>query len=660
MFKSILIANRGEIACRVMRTARRLGMRCIAVYSDADRNAMHVAHADEAYRIGSAPASDSYLRIDAIIAAAHSAGAEAIHPGYGFLSENPTFVTACEAAGIVFVGPPAAAIDAMGLKDAAKRLMVAAGVPVVPGYHGERQDLVTLAGEAQRIGYPVLIKARAGGGGKGMRRVERAQDFAAALESAQREATSSFGDAGVIVEKYVSRPRHIEVQVFADAHGNAVHLFERDCSAQRRHQKVIEEAPAPGMTPQMRKAMGDAAVKAALAVGYRGAGTVEFIVDASEGLQADRFYFMEMNTRLQVEHPVTEAITGLDLVEWQLRVAAGEKFTRKQEQISCNGHAFEARIYAEDAARDFAPAIGRLTSLELPVHLARVDTGVRAGDEITPYYDPMIAKVIVHGRDRSTALNKLVRALAATRASGCVTNIAFLSALAQHPAFASGDVDTGLIERELATLTAVPAPPPEAVAIAALQAAGLLSTRMVSADPWQTLSAWRQWGPASRSLVLGYGEERMLATVQSRDWRRHEVDSEAGPAQVALETLNGNRVRFESGGRVRDAHIVQEAGEIRIDLDGQVFVFHVPDALEIGDDDAAGEDRVVAPIPGLIKHVDARAGDTVKKGAPLVVLEAMKMQHTLSAPRDGIVAEVLVTVGDLVPEGTVLVSLVPL
>jgi 3-methylcrotonyl-CoA carboxylase alpha subunit len=661
MLKSLLIANRGEIAVRVMRTARRMGMRCIAVYSDADRHAMHVAEADEAFRIGPPPAAESYLNTELIIAAARKAGADAIHPGYGFLSENPAFVEACEAAGLVFVGPPASAIRAMGLKDAAKRLMEAAGVPVVPGYHGDEQDPAKLAEEAARIGWPVLIKARAGGGGKGMRRVERAQDFAAALESARREANSSFGDAAVIIERWVSRPRHIEVQVFADAHGNVVHLFERDCSLQRRHQKVIEEAPAPGMTPELRATMGAAAVRAAQAVGYRGAGTVEFIVDTSGGLRPDGFYFMEMNTRLQVEHPVTEAITGHDLVEWQLRVAAGEPFTLRQDQLSVRGHAFEARIYAEDAARNFAPATGRITTLALPHLVARVDTGVRAGDEITPYYDPMIAKVIVHGRDRETALRKLSVALEATLVAGTVTNVAFLTALARHPGFAAGDIDTGLIERELATLTAEVAPPAEAIALAAVAACGLVDPTAVGApdDPWSTLTAWRHWGPAHLHAVLDHRDTRIDASVLAHEGRRFRVSSSAGDVEFSIERVDGGLVRFESDGRVRDASVTMLPGEITVRLDGHTLVVGVPDALDGGEDDDAGEDSVRAPIPGLVKVVRASAGQAVGKGDPLLVLEAMKMEHTLAAPRDGRVAEVLAAAGELVQEGAVLVRLEP-
>jgi 3-methylcrotonyl-CoA carboxylase alpha subunit len=484
MFKTILIANRGEIACRVIRTARRLGIRTVAAYSDADAGALHVALADEAHRIGAAPANQSYLRGEAIIAAALASGAQAIHPGYGFLSENAEFAEAVAAVGLTFIGPSPSAIRAMGLKDAAKMLMQEAGVPVVPGYHGASQDVAVLAAEAERIGYPVLIKARAGGGGKGMRRVDDPRDFAEALAGAQREGLASFGDGHCLIETYVTRPRHIEVQVFGDNHGNAVHLFERDCSLQRRHQKVIEEAPAPGMTPEMRTAMGDAAVKAAKAIGYSGAGTVEFIVDASDGLRPDRFYFMEMNTRLQVEHPVTEFITGLDLVELQLRVAAGETLPFGQSDLSIDGWAFEARIYAEDATKGFLPASGTLCHLRLPETQGtmRVDGGVRQGDAITTHYDPLIAKLIVHGPDRPTALARLRGALAQCQVAGTVTNLAFLAALTADSDLVSGDVDTGLIARKQEALVLTPDLPDAAIALAALTALDLPGKP--DPDPW--------------------------------------------------------------------------------------------------------------------------------------------------------------------------------
>ncbi len=662
MFKKILIANRGEIAVRVMRTAKRLGAATLAVYSDADRDAMHVALADEAYWIGPPPVAESYLNIAAIIAAAKRAGADAVHPGYGFLSENPVFVEACEAAGLVFIGPPASAMRAMGLKDAAKQLMETAGVPVVPGYHGGKQDVAFLAKEAQRIGFPVLIKARAGGGGKGMRRVDDPRQFRAALEGAQREGKSSFGDDHVLVEKYVAKPRHIEMQVFADCHGHAVHLFERDCSLQRRHQKVIEEAPAPAMTAEMREAMGKAAVDAALAVGYRGAGTVEFIVDASDGLRPDRFYFMEMNTRLQVEHPVTEAITGLDLVEWQLRVASGEPLPLRQSELAIDGHAFEARIYAEDVEKGFLPATGRLTYLHLPFDLARVDTGVRQGDAITPYYDPMIAKVIVHGPSRSVALNKLTRALRETRTVGSVTNVAFLEALSRNAHVAAGDVDTGLIEREIATLAAARQPSPIAVAVGALATLGVL--RQPSGhDPWSTLVGWRQWSEASQFAHLTWRNEEYDVTILSLETGRYRVLTGGERVDVAVRSrgqahaTDPLRVLLDIDGNALEAIVVESARQISVFVGDAAVTFDLTDRLSEKDDAAASEDRLIAPMPGLVKVVAAMAGDSVRKGAPLIVVEAMKMEHTLSAPRDGVVAEVLVRTGEQVEDGAVLVRL---
>jgi len=656
MFRKILIANRGEIAVRVMRTARRLGVACVAVYSDADRDALHVAVADEAVRIGPPPAAESYLDIDAIVAAARATGAEAVHPGYGFLSENPAFVEACEAAGLVFIGPPAAAIRAMGLKDAAKRLMEAAGVPVVPGYHGERQEADFLAGCAAEIGYPVLIKARAGGGGKGMRRVDGPAAFAAALAGARREALASFGDDRVLVERYVAKPRHVEIQVFADAHGNAVHLFERDCSLQRRHQKIIEEAPAPGMPAEMRAAMGAAAVKAAAAVGYRGAGTVEFIADATEGLRPDRFFFMEMNTRLQVEHPVTEAITGHDLVEWQLRVAAGEPLPAGQADLAIRGHAFEARLYAENAEHGFLPATGRLAVLDLPQDTARVDAGVRAGDTVTPFYDPMIAKLIVHGADRGEALGRLVAALARCRVVGCVTNVGFLRALATLPAFAAGDIDTGLVERVAVELTAPAAPGPGATALAALASLGLLDAPG-EGDPWSSLRGWRTWGEARQFARLAWRGEPIEAAVVVRGRGRFEVATAGGTVAVTVLGRRGHDVRIDLGGYVTDAAVVVSAGEVAVFLGDEAPVFAVPDRLAGPAEEGVGEDCVRAPMPGLVRVVLTDVGTAVAKGDALVVVEAMKMEHTLAAPRDGVVAEVFAAAGDQVEAGMMLVRL---
>ncbi len=651
MISTLLIANRGEIAVRVIRTARRMGVRTVAVFSDADAGAMHVEMADEAVRIGPAPVSESYLKVDAILDAARRTGADAVHPGYGFLSENPDFVDAVEAAGLTFVGPSASAIRAMGLKDAAKTRMEEAGVPVVPGYHGERQEPDFLAAKADEIGYPVLIKARAGGGGKGMRRVDDPADFAAALEGATREGQASFGDGRVLIESYVAKPRHIEVQVFGDTHGEAVHLFERDCSLQRRHQKVIEEAPAPGMTAEMRAAMGNAAVTAAKAIGYAGAGTVEFIVDASDGLRSDRFYFMEMNTRLQVEHPVTEAITGLDLVEWQLRVASGEPLPLMQDDLAIDGHAFEARLYAEDAARDFLPSTGPLTHLRLPEGQARVDTGVREGDAVTPFYDPMIAKIITHGPDRASALARLRAALAMTEIVGCTTNTDFLARLSAQEDFVAGDVDTGLIAREKESLTEVGSPPPSVRAVAALEALGLAAVLANGVDPWAMLSGWRVWGAAEH--LVRFDDEGPIRVHLN------------GPASFTVEsgdeTTTLRRVslgRFESEGRIMSLRSVRHGEVVTVFTDDGAHSFRLR-PVGAGGADEAGGDHVVAPMPGTIRAVKAKAGDTVAVGDAVLVMEAMKMELTLPAPRDGTVAEVLVAVGDQIEDGARLLSLEP-
>ncbi|MCX2725174.1 acetyl-CoA carboxylase biotin carboxylase subunit [Roseibium salinum] len=656
MFKKILIANRGEIACRVMATARKLGIKTVAVYSDADAGAKHVAMADEAYRIGPAPVSESYLKTDAIIDVCRKSGAEAVHPGYGFLSENPDFVDALDKAGITFIGPSSRSIGAMGLKDAAKALMVEAGVPVVPGYHGDNQDPDFLKSEAEQIGYPVLIKARAGGGGKGMRRVDDPKDFLDALKGAQREGEASFGDGRVLIEKYLTKPRHIEIQVFGDNHGNAVHLFERDCSLQRRHQKVIEEAPAPGMPEEMRRAMGEAAVKAAKAIDYSGAGTIEFIADVSDGLRSDRFYFMEMNTRLQVEHPVTEMITGEDLVEWQLRVASGEPLPKSQDELSFGGWAFEARLYAEDAPKGFLPAIGTLDHLVLPEDSARVDSGVRAGDEITPYYDPMIAKVIVHGPTRDAALGKLLASLEATEVAGCVTNAAFLAALCRHEGFARGDVDTGLIDRDLNSLIREPEVPEDAVALAALTALGL--TRPAEGhDPFATLAGWRIWSASRQYALLEIAGERLDVEVHARGHRRFAVHLPGGIRQYTLIKVTDGAYTYECEGHRARAAVASSKKGLTVFLNGHAFPIILPDTLSADEEAASAGDQLVAPMPGLVKVLTARAGNKVTKDQPLVILEAMKMEHTLKAPRDGVIGEVLVSEGEQVTDGTVLLAL---
>lgn len=650
MFKKILIANRGEIACRVTATAHKMGIKVVAIYSDADYASRHVKMSDEAIYIGPPPVAESYLRGDVIIAAALKSGAEAIHPGYGFLSENPEFVDAVEAAGLVFIGPSAASIRAMGLKDAAKVLMENAGVPVVPGYHGSNQDAAFLAAEAEKIGYPVLIKARAGGGGKGMRKVEGAGGFLAALESAQREGQASFGDPHVLIEKYISAPRHIEVQVFGDNHGNVVHLFERDCSLQRRHQKIIEEAPAPGMTPEMRAAMTDAAVKAARAINYSGAGTIEFIVDGSGPLTPDRFWFMEMNTRLQVEHPVTEAITGHDLVEWQLLVAAGQPLPQAQADLHIHGHAFECRLYAEDAANDFLPVTGKLEHLKFGD--ARIETGVVQGDRISPYYDPMIAKIVTAGATRVDALAAMRSALAATHVGGTITNIDFLSALCAHDGFANGNVDTGLIERDMSELLVEAELPEAALAVAAIGALNL--------DLNAAKLGWRLWGNAEQKLSLVRGAERLQRTIIVKNSRCLGVSG--GTAEVWLNDVErvGDYVSARIDGKkcVAELILFKKADGtqcVSVLLDEETWQFEVPDPLSVHDTSQGDLNLVTAPMSGLVQIVKAKAGQQVKAGDQLVVIEAMKMEHSLVAPRDAIVLELSCAVGDSVEDGAVLV-----
>jgi 3-methylcrotonyl-CoA carboxylase alpha subunit len=637
MFDKILIANRGEIACRVIDTCRRMGVATVAVFSDADRGARHVAMADEAVHLGGPAPAESYLRGEAIIAAAKATGAQGIHPGYGFLSENPDFVDAVEAAGLVFIGPSAKAIRAMGLKDAAKALMEKAGVPVVPGYHGADQDANHLAEEAARIGYPVLIKAVAGGGGKGMRRVDDPARFAEALESAQSEARTAFGNPAVLIEKYILQPRHIEVQVFGDG-SRAVHLFERDCSLQRRHQKVIEEAPAPGMTPEMRAAMGEAAVRAAEAIGYSGAGTIEFIVDGSQGLRPDGFWFMEMNTRLQVEHPVTEAITGIDLVEWQLRVASGEPLPARQEDLAIRGHSFEARLYAEDVPAGFLPATGTLAHLRFPDG-ARIETGVRAGDKISPWYDPMIAKVVTHGATRAVALRALERALVDTEVAGSVTNLDFLIALTRHDGFRRGEVDTGLIERDLAALIAERAADPGARALAVIGLAGLAAPEVRGGVTlWQPLRRTVAWEGGEAVLeVLGPGAARVTL-----EGAAHEVRWQGD--------------RWWVDGALRRERIASHPGGVSVFGSGSLHL-SLSDPLDRAGADAGGDGLTRSPMPGLVRAVHVTAGQAVKAGDRLAVLEAMKMEHSLTAARDGTVAEVLAAAGDQVEAGAPLIRL---
>jgi 3-methylcrotonyl-CoA carboxylase alpha subunit len=618
MMKSILIANRGEIACRVIRTARRLGVRTVAVYSDADAKALHVRMADEAVHIGPSPARESYLRGDRIIEAAKATGAEAIHPGYGFLSENADFAQAVIDAGLIWVGPKPDSIRAMGLKDAAKRLMAEARVPVTPGYLGEDQDPKRLKKEADEIGYPVLIKAVAGGGGKGMRRVDAADQFDDALDSARREAASSFGDDRVLIEKYILSPRHIEVQVFGDSHGNVVHLFERDCSLQRRHQKVIEEAPAPGMDAETREAVCSAAVRAAQAVNYQNAGTIEFIADASDGLRADRIWFMEMNTRLQVEHPVTEEITGQDLVEWQLRVASGEKLPTTQDELSINGHAIEARLYAEDPGKAFLPSVGKLDHFDLGEE-GRIETGIEEGDAISAFYDPMIAKLIGSGEDREEAIGELASILDGVEVWPVRTNAAFLFNAVLHPDFGAGKIDTGFIERNLAQL--VPDPEPDE-------------------------AIWR--GAAAVALAVDEAEEPL-----------------GGLAGFRLNAPTQTRVTLRRGGEVQS--VSTEDGEfaavsgfrdeerVVVFYEGQTFEFGLS-SRGTGTSHGVHDGEIEAPMPGKVTAVEVAAGDRVAKGQRLLTLEAMKMEHTLTAPFDGTVTELNAKSGAQVTEGQLLVK----
>ncbi|MGQ7844041.1 acetyl/propionyl/methylcrotonyl-CoA carboxylase subunit alpha [Granulosicoccus sp. 3-233] len=660
--QSLLIANRGEIACRIIRTARRCGLRTIAVYSDVDVNARHVLQADTAVCIGEAAAASSYLDIDRIIEAARATGADAIHPGYGFLSENPRFVDACETAGIVFVGPDSQAMRAMGLKDAAKRLMQEAGVPVVPGYHGESQEPDLLRREALAIGYPVLIKARAGGGGKGMRRVDSAEEFDAALAAAQRESTASFGDAHVLIEKYVAAPRHIEVQVFGDSHGNVVHLFERDCSLQRRHQKVIEEAPAPGMTEEVRSAMTDAAVRAARAIDYRGAGTIEFIVDGSQGLQTDGFWFMEMNTRLQVEHPVTEAITGVDLVEWQLRVAAGELLPMTQSELQISGHSVEARLYAENPASGFLPATGTLHRFR-PAETGRVDSGVEEGDSVLPYYDPLLAKLISHAADRQAAFGQLAQQLADTVVLGTITNREFLWKLVSHEQVRSGRFDTSFIDTELDALLHSEGQM-HALAVAAVEMAVPWIGLTEDADSVaQRLGPWQLWGGARRRIRLLLDESLQTAELQalpsqghSAGWQVRFPNLEEFPSSgICVQALSPDRVSVD--GRSVCVHAWRVTDRLSLQLGGTSAEFRIPQA---GADAAVGpaSDAIVSPMPGRVVAVNCSAGDRVLAGQSLIVVEAMKMEQELACERDGVIESIAVRAEDQIAQGQELLRLV--
>lgn len=675
MFTKILIANRGEIACRVAATARRMGIKTVAVYSEADANSKHVAVCDEAVLIGPAQAKESYLCGEKIVAAALATGAQAVHPGYGFLSENAEFADTCQQAGLVFIGPPSSAMRAMGSKSAAKQLMEKADVPLVPGYHGERQDADFLQEQADRIGYPVLLKASAGGGGKGMRVVERAEDFKAALDSCKREAISSFGDDKVLAEKYLTRPRHIEIQVFADTHGNCVYLHERDCSVQRRHQKVLEEAPAPGMTTARRKAMGEAAVAAAKAVGYVGAGTVEFIAN-----QDGSFYFMEMNTRLQVEHPVTEMITGTDLVEWQLRVAAGQPLPKTQDELSINGHAIEARIYAENPEKGFLPSTGTLRHMAAPAAVGfelggslgapaavRIDSGVREGDAISPFYDPMIAKLIVWGSDRTEALARMSQALAEFQIVGLATNIAFLKRLVEGEAFAGADLDTGLIERTSDTLFPAPKAAPAgalALAVTALIGEETDQSAVVSAnpaDPWGNARGWRLNSAYQRQLSFtddySAGTDlkayKIGITYHAAGWR---LEVGGIDAELSLTARDGADLSIKLGASAIHGSVRRDGDVFHVFTGGSHFMLAYEDPMAHAGELEAADGRLTAPMPGKVVAVLTAGGKQVKKGEPLVIMEAMKMEHTIAAPSDGLVEEVLYQVGDQVADGAPLLA----
>jgi 3-methylcrotonyl-CoA carboxylase alpha subunit len=675
-FTKILIANRGEIACRVAATARRMGIQTVAVYSDADANAQHVKACDQAIHIGGSAPADSYLQWQRILDAAVATGAQAVHPGYGFLSENAAFATACAQAGLAFIGPKPESIQAMGLKAESKRLMAQAGVPLVPGYHGDNQDPAFLHAQADDMGYPVLIKASAGGGGKGMRIVQASADFAAALDSCKREAINSFSNDAVLVEKYVQRPRHIEIQVFGDSHGNCVYLFERDCSVQRRHQKVLEEAPAPGMTPSMRAAMGEAAVAAAKAVQYVGAGTVEFIVEQPpEGDM--RFYFMEMNTRLQVEHPVTEAITGLDLVEWQLRVAAGEPLPKLQDELRMHGHAIEARICAENPNQQFLPATGQLVHFAAPpaarftlagANGVRLDTGVTRGDVVSPYYDSMLAKLIVWGADRAQALAKLDAALADMHVVGVANNVAFLRDVVQSPSFSQANLDTALIERERAHLFKV-----NTLTLAQASAAVVANVlqreaHQVGTDPWSARDGWQTTGVAARRLMLQWPQVHSAQMAGGQTVDEQAVQVTFTPGALRIEGVSAHSFAWRP---------TSEPGQLSVCLDGEwtdvsvvchgaarhVFARSGQAVMTLVDplvssqqaDDAAG--GLNAPMPGKVVSMVVAAGDAVTKGQVVAVMEAMKMEHSIASPRDGVVGEVLYAVGDQVAEGQALLTL---
>ncbi|MGE4612052.1 MAG: acetyl/propionyl/methylcrotonyl-CoA carboxylase subunit alpha [Paracoccaceae bacterium] len=648
MFDKILIANRGEIACRIMETAHKMGVKTVAIYSDADVDSKHTSMAGEAWRVGPPAVAESYLQGDKIIEIAKASGAKAIHPGYGFLSESPDFAEKVEAAGLRFIGPSSSAIRAMGLKDAAKTLMARSGVPVVPGYHGSNQDPDFLASEADKIGYPVLIKARAGGGGKGMRKVDNPVNFSEALEGAQREGLSAFGDAHCLIEKWINTPRHIEIQVFGDDQGNVIHLFERDCSLQRRHQKVIEEAPAPGMTEEMRAAMGKAAVLCAKSIGYSGAGTIEFIVDASDGLRADRFWFMEMNTRLQVEHPVTEMITGIDLVDWQLRIAYGEVLPLEQESLTLNGHAFEARIYAEDVPAGFLPMTGTIDYLSMSTE-ARIDSGIREGDTITPWYDPIISKIVVWGPTREAALCRMVSALSDSNISGTITNLSFLSALFKHRDFRSGDVDTGLIDRDLDALLVE-----QELSFSDWAIAAIIAKNSAGNDP---LAGWSMWTPMRQSIWLTARDENRELIVVQTGQATYTVSSGTDKIELVIDESSTNSITTVSEDVRQTVRFSSHRSTVTVFVNGESKMFVISKGYSLREEDSGSGNEILSPMPGVVKVLNTSSGNKFISGDVLVIIEAMKMEHSLVAPRDGYVSDLLVEVGQQVEAGEVLLML---
>ena len=651
MFHRILIANRGEIACRIIRTTKAMGVEVVAIFSDIDANSLHVAMADQAIPIGGAKAAESYLNINKIITAAKISGAEAIHPGYGFLSENADFVDAVEAEGLTFIGPGAEAIRSMGLKDASKRLMVKAGVPVIPGYHGSNQNTKYLMEQAEIIGYPILIKACSGGGGQGIRRVDHSKDFTEALANTKIEANSSFGNDAVLIEKYIDRPRHIEIQIFADNHGNVVHFFERDCSLQRRHQKVIEEAPSPGMNDVTRDAMTNAAIIATKAINYRGAGTVEFIVDLSKGLHSHKFWFMEMNTRLQVEHPVTEMVTGLDLVEWQLRIASGETLPLKQEKIQLSGHAVEARLYAEDTKNNFLPASGQITLAKFPKN-SRVDSGIRSGDIVSAFYDPMIAKIISHGPSRDEAFKRLNAYLGSTHILGTTTNISFLQELCRNTDVLTGKIDTNWIDRNNELLATTHKLDDTTVAIASIISLGL--------DFSSPYLGWRHWGDGEMTTSLTYQSEELCRSIHIQSISHISVRHH--DTHITFNSVTGSpkedhyQFSFADTGKKINVSFSIMSGQLAITHLGISYRFHLMDALTVTEN-VPTSNQIVAPMTSIIRQINVKIGDSVNKGDPLMRMEAMKMEHILTAPRNGVIKTLVGSIDATVEDGTVLITL---